>query len=948
MRSLPISTFALAAVCAGAALSAPPVTSPTRGKLPAPGPEVEFFERQVRPVLVEQCFSCHGPKLQHGGLRLDSRAALLKGGANGPSLVPGDPGKSRLLQAIRHEGPLKMPPAGKLKPAQIAALEHWVAAGAVWPESAAPVAGPSITDKGRTHWAFQPVRRPAVPRVKNAAWVRNPVDAFVLARLEKAGLSPSAPADPRTLLRRLYIDLIGVPPTHEETEAFFRDSTASAYERVVDRLLADPRYGERWGRHWLDVARYADSKDGVLMYGDARIRPYAYTYRDYVIRALNEDTPYNQFIHEQLAADQIQPKVESWRLAGMGFLTLGRMFDNNIHDVIDDRIDTVTRGMMGLTVACARCHDHKYDPIPTADYYSLYGVFASSETPVELPLIEEAKSPEAIAFEQKAAAKRNELRQFLGQQYQQQSEAARQRVGDYLARAALEQPDPLETAIFFLSLSPEDLRPPMVASWRRFLAARSRPDDAVFGPWHELMKLPDTGFPEAASGVLQRFRARPAGTGAGQLNPRVLEALSAAKLTDRRSVAQAYGELLKRTHEEAKGKSPDAASRQLLDLLTAPSSPAFIHPSQTWNYMSRGEKDQYGSKLVELDLMAVGANQAPGRAMVLQDSEVIQEPRIFIRGNPSSPGDFVPRRFLTVASGPRREPFRNGSGRLDLARSITAPENPVTARVMVNRVWMEHFGEPLVSTPSDFGLRSNPPTHPELLDWLASSFTAGDFPTPNAQHPAPAKPWSLKALHRLLVLSNTYRQASFDRPACRTKDPENRLLWRANRRRLDLEAMRDSMLAVSGRLDPTMYGRPVDVAGDFTSGRRTVYGMVDRQGLPGLFRAFDFASPDASAERRPRTTVPQQALFGLNSPFVLQQARTLAARPEVTRETDPAARVAALYRLILSREPKPAEVTGSLRFLQPGVTPAANGKLLSPWELYAQVLLLTNEFMFVD
>ena len=933
--------------CGLAAIAAAAPRSP-RPAPPQPSREaLEFFEREVRPVLAEHCFPCHGPRVQQAGLRLDTRAGALKGGEKGPALVPGRPEASRILSAVRHQG-LAMPPGKKLPEVQIAGIERWIRMGAPWPVAAA--AGPALGDqaaisrKAREHWSFRPVpSNVAIPRVRQAGWVRTPLDAFVLARLERAGMLPSPPADRRTLIRRVYFDLIGLPPAREEVEAFESDRAPGAYERVVDRLLASPRYGERWARHWLDVARYADTKDGVLMYDDARVRPYAYTYRDYVIRAFNEDLPYDRFIHEQLAADQIEPRVEPWRLSAMGFLTLGRMFCNNVHDVIDDRIDVVSRGMMGVTVSCARCHDHKYDPIPTADYYSLYGVFASSEAPIELPLIDAPERlPGYAEFEKTAGPKRQALQQFLDAQYVEQREAARRRVPDYLARAATEKPDPLETAIFFLSLAPEDLRPQIVHRWRRFLEQRARPGDPVFGPWHDLMALPDAGFSTGSAAVLERWRGRPAGIGPGQLNPLVRELLSAAP-AGRAELARAYGKLILRVYDEANmpgaGASPLPESRrQLLEIITSPDSPAYFPKGQTYHYMSRTEKDKFGGMLVEMDKLAVNSPNAPPRAMVLHDVSELHDTRIFVRGNPAQPGERVPRRFLKLVGGERRRPFTGGSGRLDLARAITARDNPLTARVIVNRVWMHHFGEPLAPTPSDFGLRSPPPTHPELLDYLAAEFinrkTGG---------------WSLKRLHRSMVLSSTYRQASEDRTACRTKDPENRLLWRANRRRLDLETMRDAMLAVAGRLDTTMGGRPVDVAGNPACRRRTVYGMVDRQSLPGLFRAFDFASPDASAERRPRTTVPQQALYGLNAPFVREQAKALAALSAAAASASTGSRVNALYRLALGREARPDEVEAANRFITPGApnAPAASSSV-DAWQQFAQVLLLTNEFLYLD
>jgi hypothetical protein len=680
------------------------------------------------------------------------------------------------------------------------------------------------------------------------------------------------------------------------------------------------------------------------MFGDDRVRPYAYTYRDYVIRAFNEDLGFDQFVHEQLAADLVARKDQSWRLAAMGFLTLGRMFDNNYHDQIDDRIDTVTRGFLGLTVACARCHDHKYDAIPTADYYSLYGVFASSEAPLELPLIERPGVPRPGGdFEKQVASKRRELREFVDSQYKLLSEAARRRTPDYLVHAATTSPDPLETAIFFLSLAPEDLRPQIVARWRRYLEQRVERNDPVFGPWHELMALSDSAYPSKSGAIITGWQARRRGTQPGQLNPVIEELLAHSSFRARADVARAYGELIRKVDEETRGAraaslsgAENEARRQIEAILGDHDSPAYFPKSQIFSYLSRAEKDGFLGKLTELDRMVVKAADAPPRAMVLLDAEELCAPRVFVRGNPSQPGQPVPRQFLRVIAGPDRSPFPHGSGRLDLAQAITAPTNPLTSRVIVNRLWMHHFGEPMVSTPSDFGTRSTPPSHPLLLDYLAARLQRGR--------------WSLKEVHRLIILSNTYQQASFDRPACRQVDPENRLLWRFHRRRLDLEAIRDTLLFVSGRLDREMGGRPVDVAGDSMNRRRTVYGMVDRQSLPGVFRAFDFASPDQSAERRPRTTVPQQALFILNAPFVIEQAKALAARPEVAGATSAEARVIALYHAALARAPIAAEVLAASRFLGlRGPAPGAPGSSsLSRIEELAQVLMMTNEFMFVD
>lgn len=915
----------------------------------------EFFEKQVHPVLAAKCLECHGDEDPEGGLRLTSLAHVLKGGQSGPAAIAKNPEGSLLIKAVSHTAKRKMPPDARLREDEIAALRKWVELGLPWPGAEQTPrtirnAGGEmvVTDADRQHWAFRPIANPPLAAVRGGAWVKTTLDHFVLAKLEAAGLAPAERADRRTLIRRVYYDLIGLPPSWQETQAFVNDPSPHAYAAMVERLLASPRYGERWGRHWLDVARYADTKDGVLMYGEDRIRPYAYTYRDYVIRAFNADVRFDQFIIDQLAADLIEPKVEPWRLAALGFLTLGRLYDNNIHDIIDDQIDTVSRGFLGLTVACARCHDHKYDPIPTADYYSLYGVFASSEVPLELPAI---VPPEQVAggvdFEKLAGPKREELRKFVDEQYALLTDTARLRIGDYLMRIATTPPNPLESAIFFLSLTPEDLRPPVVARWRRYLEQRATPDDPVFGLWHDLMQLPSGGGLEwaaSAAAIVDRWKLRTDGTQAGQFNPLIRAAFVNALPKTRADVAAAYGSVLKRVYEESKATAaagtasppPDAAARrQLLDVLVSRDSPAYFPKSQTRRHMSRVQTDMCGAKMQELDRMAVKSPSAPPRAMVVFDAQVPVDPCIFVRGNATQRGKPVPRQSPAILSPGPRKPFVHGSGRLELARAIVSPDNPLTTRVIVNRIWMHHFGEPLVSTPSDFGTRSTPPDNPELLDHLASWFVH--------------EGWSIKNLHRLIMLSSTYQQSSAPSAEAaqrgRSVDPENRRLWRMNRRRLDFESMRDTLLAVAGRLTERNGGRPIDAATDPHNADRSIYGWVDRQNVPGVFRAFDFATPDQSVERRPRTMVPQQALFLLNSPFALVQSRAVAARPEVAGAAPPAQRIAALYRAVLAREPTAEETAACLAFV---AAPIDGKSTLTAWEQLAQVLLGSNELMYVD
>jgi len=744
------------------------LTFATAGQAQTDVKAIEFFETKIRPVLAEQCYSCHGAAKQRGDIRLDGREPLVRIRDEGPVIDLKTPAKSRLLQALRHEGEFKMPPkGGKLPTHVIADFEAWIEAGATWPTTAATTANPA-----KTHWAFQPVQKFAAPTVHNAAWAQTPVDAFILARLEAKKLAPNAPADRRTLLRRVKFDLLGLPVTAEEVDDFLADSTPDAFAKRVDRYLASPQYGERWGRYWLDVARYADNKGYVFQ--EERRYAYSYTYRDYVIKALNDDLPYDQFIREQIAADSLVSRKAApvSSQAAMGFLTLGRRFLNNSHDIIDDRIDVVTRGLLGLTVQCARCHDHKFDPIPAKDYYSLYGVFASSIEPPNLPIIGE---PEATK--------------------------------DYFAFK--EKLQTLEAA---------------VAKFRE-----ARKDDL------------------------------------------------------------------------AKGR--------------------------------RDARDELQKLVMGVESHQANSVVAPPRAMVLNDAPKLHDPRVFLRGNPSTPGPAVPRQFLGIATPGERVPFKNGSGRLELAEAIVSRDNPLTARVLVNRVWLNHFGTGLVDTPSDFGIRTDPPTHPELLDHLAARFMD--------------EGWSLKNLHRWIVLSRTYQLSSAENSAARAVDPENRLLARAPRRRLDFEALRDSVLAASGTLDATLGGRPVDIAGEKSSPRRTIYGFVDRQNLPSLFRTFDFASPDATSPQRYQTTVPQQALFLLNSPFLLSQAKALLKRPAVAAATEPEAKIRALHRIVFARDADATEVQLGESFVR-GATDDRREGQLSAWERYGQALLLANEFVFID
>ncbi len=892
------------------------------------------FEERIRPLLVSRCGSCHGAEKQQGDLRLDLRASVLGEKPGEGVVAPGKPDDSRLLQVVRYTaGDTQMPPSGKLPDSEIELLSAWISAGAFWPEHDAGDAARAAMSLPRTpsgewdfaaiagsHWAFSPPAPPQPPEVRATDRVSRPMDRYVLKRLESAGLTLSPEADRRTLAKRLWFDLVGIPPTYEEIEAFAADASPDAYEQLVERLLSSPQYGERWGRHWLDVARYADTKGYVFT--ENRFYPFSFTYRDYVIKAFNDDKPYDQFILEQLAADQLGRPPGDESLAALGFLTVGRRYLNNQQDIIDDRIDVVTRGLLGLSVSCARCHDHKFDPIPTADYYSLYGVFASCNEPEELPLIGEAvESPEYKAYLTEFAKLQKDCDDYEARVYLELQEHLRTRAGDYL-QAILKDEKKLPEG---LAVAYKDGEPAerLVSRWKLFLGS-AKAGDPVFGLWKSLADAPAAAFADQ----LQARLVDPQ----GGVNSRLKAALMESPPANLVDLAAAYGRLLAAVDAEWKaatdGKSdapsqlPDASAEEVRRVLYGERSVTDFPAAETKRYFGQNHRDhlkQLEKKLAQLNVDSPGA---PPRAMVVFDNPAPTEPVVFVRGNAGRRGDKVPRRFPRILA-PEAMAFQQGSGRLELARAIVDPRNPLTARVLVNRVWLAHFGTPLVDSPSDFGVRANPPSHPELLDYLADYFIASG--------------WSIKELHREMLLSTTWRQQSLDRDDARSVDSENTLYWRMNRRRREFESLRDSWLAVAGKLEPQMYGRPVNIESQPFTGRRTIYELVDRNNLPGLLRTFDFPTPDASSAQRPQTTVPQQALYGMNSPFVQQMAQAVAERALAATSTED--RVNQMFRVGLGRSASPAE---QQQFSQLVVSEGLD------WPAAAQVLLMSNEFAFVD
>jgi len=742
---------------------------------------------------------------------------------------------------------------------------------------------PTVLGTNSTHWAFQPPRAVSLPKVKNTTWPKTDIDRFILAKLEAAGLTPTPAADPRTLIRRMSFDLTGLPPTDEEVKQFaaVRSSKRqAAVTQLIDRLLASPRYGERWGRHWLDVARYSDTK-GYVYDREERRFVHAHAYRDWVIRAFNEDMPYDRFLLLQMAADQLVP-TNSPDLAAMGFVTGGRRFIGVTHDIIDDRIDVVTRGAMALTVQCARCHDHKYDPIPTKDYYSLYGVFhGSDDLLVPLASVEDAE----------LAKRRQKLAEMMTKRRDEAAARLRSRVGDYLTAQFEMEKYPEEG--FDQILGADDLIPASVRRWRDFLHTSKSPSHPIFGPWYALAELSENAFATSAPAALSRTIE------GGKINPFVASAFATAPKT-LHELAALYGKIF--ADAEKQTNAPGAV--ELRRFLRDPSSPTVVPDTSTVNnewFFPTSAADELGKLQGNVDrrLIELGTPAA----LILTDREPEPDPRVFKRGRASRLGEEVPRQFPEVISGPKREPFKHGSGRLELARAIVDADNPLTARVMVNRIWQHHFGNGLVRTPSDFGLRAEEPSHPELLDWLAQRFIA--------------EGWSVKAMHRLILSSAVYQQSSainktVNGKSAASRDADNRMLSHFPIHRLEFEQLRDAMLAVSGELDTTMGGKPSELL-DAKNKRRTVYAMVDRQFLTGAFRTFDFANPDIHVAVRHETTVPQQALFFLNGNFAAARAKAVAK--QLTNQS-PEQRVQQLHRALYQRAATRSEVAAALRFVK--------------------------------
>jgi mono/diheme cytochrome c family protein len=1014
-----------------------------------------FFEKNIRPMFVKQCLACHSAASQPimGGLRLDTREAALKGGGRGPSIVPGNPAESLLLKAVLHTaGPLQMPPGPKMKDADAALLAQWIQMGAPWGSTAVTAA------KQEKYWAFTTPSKPAPPAASG-----NPIDGFILQGLISKGLTPSRPADKRTLIRRATYDLTGLPPTPSEIQAFLNDASPDAYAKVVERLLASPRYGERWGRHWLDVARYADSNglDENLVYKNA------FRYRDYVIAAFNKDKPYDRFVQEQIAGDLLPDGDEYERWTATGFLSLGaKMLAEDDPrkmemDIVDEQLDTTARAFLGMTVGCARCHDHKFDPITHADYYAMAGIFKSSKTMENFKVV--AKWHEYVlapkedrdklaAHEAKIEAKRKQIADLTKIENDKLVADATSRIGAYLLASAQLQRDsqvqvaPVETGGVSIAAggfaksnvstplekkkanTPKDSKGPYFAEYTIDVPAAGdyqvdafeqekgagTPDLWVNGAWMRRGDPPvenREASPEA--GGWTYLAIVPLRKGANvvrfehpsrfpyfekllvskntlavtpltsvqiaakfNVNPNILDQLVDYLTRSNGSVASplyaweilgtqarredwvspvaklftndvATPEALAARYQELFLRSPgeDEGLKALQAFLKEKFGP-FRAPEGARRFYAAAVREQLQGFDQEVKDLEKATPEYP-RAMGVREGEKMSDLAIHLRGSHWTLGQIVPRRFLSAVTPEDQQPALDDkrSGRLELAQWITRKDNPLTSRVMVNRLWRWHFGRGLVATVDNFGRLGEKPSNGPLLDYLAVRFVE--------------EGWSIKAMHRLMMLSNTYQMSSEYSAKSFEADPENILLWRMPRRRLEAEAVRDGIMTVSGGLTPSnggsilkykdrQYVANTSKGGDIDYDKpvRAVYIPVVRSSLYDVFRAFDLPDPSSSNGDRDATVVAPQALFMMNSSVMLQHSLKLAERL-MTNAPDDAARIREAYESALARPPSSKEIDDGLTFVA-RMEREWKGDRKKAWQSFCKSLLSSNEFLYLN
>lgn len=919
----------------------------------APEAGLEFFEKKIRPVLVEHCYQCHSAesvaanKLK-GGLRLDTQGGTRAGGDTGPAVVPGKVDASLLIKALRQDQ-FEMPPKGKLPDSVIADFVKWIEMGAPDPRTKEVAVHPKPAVTAGDHWAFKPVIAAKPPNVKRTAWLKGDIDRFVLARMEQQGLQPVDAASNRELARRIYFDLIGLPPSPEQMRHFIaaaKKDRPKAVASLVDTLLASPRYGERWGRHWLDVARYAE--DQAHTFG-VRRRENAHQYRDWVIRAFNDDLPFDEFVKRQIAGDLMENESgDRFReLAGMGFLGLGAQYYKNSDrakaeaDELDDAIDTLTRGFLGLTVSCARCHDHKYDPIPTIDYYSLAGIF-NGRGYREAPLVTDAVVKTYNEGQQKVKEQEKVVREFLLAIARRNGEERFSQISQYMITAW--RLNALSAKGIGLSdddaAKREKLHPYFVKRFRDYFKPGNKNEAVkrlpVLAPWFE--QDPAKTVASIAKEDL-KYETVPVPKTIADLATAMQKLALDAQQADRQLTedfekALAAAETEQDKKKVRRGKLDGEHDRVLKQVWLDGRAPLFAREGEAEkHFLTDGEREQLIQYRAQLEAIKKTAPAKYDVAHVISGGGRTMQ--VYVRGNPSNRGTWAAKGFLQIFSEGERPTEQKAAQelkytRLDLADAIASADNPLTARVIVNRVWQWHFGRGLVGSSSNFGLAGEEPSHPALLDWLTVQFVKNG--------------WSLKWLHRQIISSAAYQASSAQHASNANMDADNRFLWRFNRRRLDVESWRDALLSVSGQLDLSMGGRTVSLS-DAKNRRRTVYAKISRHELDGLLRLFDFPDANVSAAKRTETTVPQQQLFVLNSPFFVDQARGFAnrLREETTEDT---ARVQRAYQLAFGREPSAVELQLGLAFAAGDVT--AEGDKVSRWEQYCQALLATNEFLYVD
>ena len=846
-------------------------------------PAARLFVDKVRPVLERSCFSCHTDD-ERSGLRLDSRERMLQGGSRGPAIIPGNAEESLIIAALRHvDEDLQMPRnADQLPDTEIQGFIDWIQTGAEWAEITAPLAIPrrGVTAEERDFWSFRPLADPAVPEPDRTEWARTDIDRFVLAKIEEQGLEPLEAADRRQLIRRATFDLTGLPPTPEEVEAFVSDTSPDAFEKVVERLLASPHYGERWGRHWLDVARFGeDDTRGLAPGGSGRERyPNAYIQRDWVVEAFNRDMPYDLFVKAQIAGDLLEEAERERAIPALGFLGGGPWY----YDIADpavaraderhDRVDVTTRGFLGLTVGCARCHDHKYDPIGTHDYYALAGIFNNANYH-EYPIAEE---DEAEAYEKEKEfieGLKKSLGEYLSTEGDQLARVLSLQVSRYMMaawqvtgrpqlppeQAAAQAKVDLETLqrwIRFLGKEPKHY--PFLIDWQEMIARGDAEED-------EAQELAD-GFQRLVLEVVAEQEELE------ERNSRIIA--KGTPLEEVKSTPMPNGfESFFDQHQLELGTMERERFNLYADIFRSDLDnelDTFFPAPGLFRFRGWGLERQLGRVAMDhISAMRERIEELEEElpdlpfAMGVQDKEPedLTDIALHIRGSPTNLGEAVPRGFLTVLDEEGAEPYTEGSGRLPLAEEIAA--HPITARVIVNRVWRWHMGTGIVDTPSNFGLMGERPTNPELLEYLASRFVESGM--------------SIKQLHRDIMLSRTYQLAGGRHAGNEQIDGANRYYWRFDRRRLEAESVRDAILHVSGDLDATV-GGPSKSLRDEENNRRTIYGEVSRFQVDEFLQTFDFPNPSLSAERRYTTNVPGQSLYFMNSPFVRRQAELFVER----------------------------------------------------------------------